>query len=417
MLIQPTTVNNPQLITPAAAPLGVHQDGEALRFNASGTSITGTLVDLELPLTYSDDGSNFTDSWWYAARLTGQLGLRPTIRLRFVESFQTVKPSVHNAFWTYTPNDPASWQLFENENYTGTHTVEVQRNDPFTQDEVYIAHYPIYYYTRMASQVGEWMQSPYVGELSDTTNGVFDTFPQITDPLDGRTIPQLDAYGFKLTEGTGDKNIATFTTTCHANESLGTWAFEGAIEFLLSNDPQAQSLRQNFEFYVWPTIDASGQYAGYYRSTPHQDPPLLTMNRDWDVASVTPYAIHRSSFAANLPVGEVDVVVDWHCYNSTGSNGSRNFFYGTDNPLTQNFASTLQNYDSGAGAELSIGTSQNTRRYLRDEYGTGANTTLGVTPETSCLRNRGLADWKQWGEWICRAIEDRYQLGDFTYGP
>lgn len=51
----------------------------------------------------------------------------------------------------------------------------------------------------------------------------------------------------------------------HGNEQDTSWLVQGAIEFLISDDPVAQSLRERFTFLMIPMLDPDGAADGVYK--------------------------------------------------------------------------------------------------------------------------------------------------------
>ena len=51
----------------------------------------------------------------------------------------------------------------------------------------------------------------------------------------------------------------------HPGESNASWMMKGVIEFLVSNTPEAQALRENFVFKIVPMLNPDGVINGNYR--------------------------------------------------------------------------------------------------------------------------------------------------------
>ena len=83
----------------------------------------------------------------------------------------------------------------------------------------------------------------------------------------------------------GEKNKAKrgvfISARVHPGESNASWMMKGVIEFLVSNTPEAQALRENFVFKIVPMLNPDGVINGNYRcSLAGQD-----LNRRWRVPS------------------------------------------------------------------------------------------------------------------------------------
>lgn len=73
------------------------------------------------------------------------------------------------------------------------------------------------------------------------------------------------------------KQFVFISSRVHPGESNASYLSHGMIEFLLSNDPEAHELRNNFVFKIVPMLNPDGVIYGNYRSS------LLgvDLNRRW----------------------------------------------------------------------------------------------------------------------------------------
>ena len=55
------------------------------------------------------------------------------------------------------------------------------------------------------------------------------------------------------------------TSRVHPGETNASWMMNGVIDFLVSEDPQAQHLRNTFVFKIVPMINPDGVIVGNYR--------------------------------------------------------------------------------------------------------------------------------------------------------
>ncbi len=170
--------------------------------------------------------------------------------------------------------------------------------------------------------------------------------PAGTDDL-GRAQPARDLFAYRITNPATDsatpKRKAMFVTGQHASETLGIYTYEGLIDWLISDDPRAAALRDQAEFFAYPTLNASGRAAGLTRSMlqhPTNDsnsywrPGPLSTN-DWDSPLRTEQKINGEAMKddADATPGEVlDLFVDFHSsvpdYKIVGPNGQ-----GSESPL------------------------------------------------------------------------------------
>ena len=67
------------------------------------------------------------------------------------------------------------------------------------------------------------------------------------------------------------------TARVHPGETMASYIIEYIIDFLLSNNPAAKSLRENFVFKIVPMLNIDGVVAGNYRCNLYGS----DLNRQW----------------------------------------------------------------------------------------------------------------------------------------
>lgn len=79
------------------------------------------------------------------------------------------------------------------------------------------------------------------------------------NPADIRIAPQ-PLFGYRITDpgADGEKRTIVLTAGNH-NEPTGCWSLHTVIEFLLSDDPRAATMRRKAEFYVYPLVNPDGR--------------------------------------------------------------------------------------------------------------------------------------------------------------
>eukprot|EP00826_Nyctotherus_ovalis_P065516 TRINITY_DN9634_c0_g2_i3.p1 TRINITY_DN9634_c0_g2~~TRINITY_DN9634_c0_g2_i3.p1 ORF type:complete len:402 (-),score=75.91 TRINITY_DN9634_c0_g2_i3:457-1662(-) len=65
--------------------------------------------------------------------------------------------------------------------------------------------------------------------------------------------------------GGAGKRLVALTARVHAAETVGSFMMKGALEFLISNDPCANYLRENFIFLIVPMLNPDGVIMGHNR--------------------------------------------------------------------------------------------------------------------------------------------------------
>jgi hypothetical protein len=135
----------------------------------------------------------------------------------------------------------------------------------------------------------------------------------------GRLNPKRDVFAYRITNPATDsaapKHKVVVTTGLHAGEVLGTHTFEGLINWLVSEDARAVRLRDDAEFFAYPTLNAGGRFAGNSRATvenPNQDPNGLWHPSLW--ASHQDIRASGEAMQADVVAtpGTVDAFIDFH---------------------------------------------------------------------------------------------------------
>ena len=108
-------------------------------------------------------------------------------------------------------------------------------------------------------------------------------FGEVGKSLDGNILHMLIITNFKDSfDDLANKKAVIFTARIHPGESNGSYVIQGVIDFLLSNDPSAKNLRNNFIFKIIPMLNPDGVRRGNFRMN------VLgkDLNRMWVEASV-----------------------------------------------------------------------------------------------------------------------------------
>jgi hypothetical protein len=277
-------------------------------------------------------GSN---KWrWMYAKAAGVLGAQPvfTINQNFAGD-STPGPhelEEHEMVYSY---DNEHWSFFDNNELVATNTdlFRFSNSTPFTQNEVYVAYAIPYSYGRSVAHTQSVLASPWaMPTTSGDENGVIgQSRANLIDEL-GRNVPALNLYAYQITNPATDspttaKRKVGISTGLHAGETLGTHAFEGLVNWLISDDPRAARLRDVAEFFAYPVLNPTGRYAGMNRTT------VGNLNRDpnglWDSSrwSSSTYGcnnnncqdIRESGLAMqadvfSTPGGGLDAFIDFH---------------------------------------------------------------------------------------------------------
>mmetsp|Transcript_7385 Transcript_7385/g.7244 ORF Transcript_7385/g.7244 Transcript_7385/m.7244 type:complete len:528 (+) Transcript_7385:376-1959(+) len=98
------------------------------------------------------------------------------------------------------------------------------------------------------------------------------------------------------------KPIVIITARVHPGETPGSFVMNGFLYFIMSDDPRAISLRDNFVFKIIPMLNPDGVYRGYYRT----DTRGINLNRFYTNPSL---ADHPTVFAVR------ELVMTYHREN------------------------------------------------------------------------------------------------------
>ncbi|TWT72700.1 Zinc carboxypeptidase [Posidoniimonas polymericola] len=195
----------------------------------------------------------------------------------------------HEMVYSY---DNEHWQFFDN-NQLGAAEFSFSNATPFTQDEVYVAYALPYSYGRSVTHTQSVLQSPWAAPTaSGNAAGVIGSSTPGVDEL-GRATPALDVFGYRITNPATDSGRLTkqkivISSGLHAGEPLGTYVYQGMVDWLLSDDPRAAWVRDNVEVYGYPVLNPSGRIMGTNRTTVNnigRDPNGLWDPNRWSSSS------------------------------------------------------------------------------------------------------------------------------------
>ncbi|QDV79216.1 M14 family zinc carboxypeptidase [Botrimarina mediterranea] len=290
-------------------------------------SWSGDLINVQL---VGRDNYYGSGRWrWVNFKASGVLNAQPTFSIS--SNFAgDATPGLHELeehefVYSY---DGENWQFFEN-NQLGGSTYTFSSSTPFTQNEVYVAYAIPYSYGRSVSHTQAVLESPWAAPSpSANAAGVIGSSAPGVDDL-GRAVPALDVFGYRITNPATDsptdaKHKVVIASGLHAGESLGTWTYQGMVDWLISDDPRAAWVRDNVEVLAYPVLNPSGRYAGMSRTTVNnegRDPNGLWDSTRWsnsnygcggnDCKEVRDTGLAMIADASATP-GGVDVFVDFH---------------------------------------------------------------------------------------------------------
>lgn len=293
--------------------------------------------------------------------------------------------------WAYDPKGP--WHRFDRveittESYTST------RDALGEQDTVYVAMRPVFTNDRWMDAIIRWRQSPLTRPTaSGDASFKVGTLPAGTTG-NGRAYPAFDMYGFLI--GTGPA-VVPLTGNIHPDEHAGAYAFEGAIDFLLSDHPDAVSLRSKATFACYPRLNPQGRFLGWSRSEPMGNDANRIWTADFDHVPLS--AVMRGVWAVDVTAPAF--AIDYHDWSDRNAGGS--IWRRTEEPGGVAYTSALSSiYNARTGRALDMAYSDSNPTI--GDYWRGRGATWAATIEHGILLQDTWTDWQAYGVDSARAM-------------
>uniref|UniRef100_A0A673U3J7 Cytosolic carboxypeptidase 2 n=1 Tax=Suricata suricatta TaxID=37032 RepID=A0A673U3J7_SURSU len=129
---------------------------------------------------------------------------------------------------------------------------------PHDQDTCFFAHFYPYTYTDL--------QCYLVSVANNPVQSQFCKLRTLCRSLAGNTVYLLTITNPSRTpQEAAAKKAVVLSARVHPGESNGSWVMKGFLDFILSNSPDAQLLRDLFVFKVVPMLNPDGVIVGNYR--------------------------------------------------------------------------------------------------------------------------------------------------------
>jgi hypothetical protein len=297
----------------------------------------------------------------------------------------------HKMVYSY---DNENWTFFDNGQRSGN-VYTFSNNTPFADDEVYVAYAQPYSYGRSAAHTAQMLATPWAEPtISGDANGVIGQTPLAYDDLE-RLNPKRDIFGYRVTNPATDsatpKLKVVLTTGLHAGETLGTHTFEGLLNWLTSDDSRAARLRDDAEFFAYPTLNAAGRFAGNNRATvenPNQEPNGLWHPTLWGThEDIKASGEAMQADVVSTPGTEVDAFIDFHSTIPSGVGDDFGFIEISEGDANAPFWQELLVLQPNVGEVESTGTNWTTANF-GDLL---LNADVDITFETEFGNNRPLS--------------------------
>uniref|UniRef100_A0A2K5ECX2 Cytosolic carboxypeptidase 2 n=1 Tax=Aotus nancymaae TaxID=37293 RepID=A0A2K5ECX2_AOTNA len=129
---------------------------------------------------------------------------------------------------------------------------------PYDQDTCFFAHFYPYTYTDLQCYLLSVANNPIQSQ--------FCKLRTLCRSLAGNTVYLLTITNPSQTpQEAAAKKAVVLSARVHPGESNGSWVMKGFLDFILSNSPDAQLLRDIFVFKVLPMLNPDGVIVGNYR--------------------------------------------------------------------------------------------------------------------------------------------------------
>uniref|UniRef100_G3TZ89 Cytosolic carboxypeptidase 2 n=1 Tax=Loxodonta africana TaxID=9785 RepID=G3TZ89_LOXAF len=129
---------------------------------------------------------------------------------------------------------------------------------PHDQDTCFFAHFYPYTYTDL--------QCYLLSVANNPVQSQFCKLRALCRSLAGNTVYLLTITNpSQSPQEAAAKKAVVFSARVHPGESNGSWIMKGFLDFILSNSPDAQLLRDIFVFKVVPMLNPDGVIVGNYR--------------------------------------------------------------------------------------------------------------------------------------------------------
>jgi hypothetical protein len=252
----------------------------------------------------------FSGKWaWFSLKHRALGGKTPSFKIAKANHYGMVVDE-WLACWSQAA-DTDTWTLLDNP-VIGATDFTFNKATSFPSGTIYIAHLPMYPFSRTERKMAEWAATGLISETPSTEDYILG-YATARPNGDGRTAPALPFYGFKVANVTANtKNKAIFASGVHPSENIGRFLFEGAIDWLTTPGPHQKMFLDWFDSFCYPALNPQGIYGGYFRSSP--ETPDSDNNRLWDGTGVNEAVdAFKTAFTADTD-DEIEVGLDFHSW-------------------------------------------------------------------------------------------------------
>jgi hypothetical protein len=328
-------------------------------------------------------------TYWTFFKATNTLDKEVTFRITNAVEVPFLSTLSQEAQMVYS-YDGENWFRFTNHSYSdGTYTFA----GTFTNNEVYVATFFPFSYTEMQGYTNTVDASPW-GVKSILGSSEQDreiSLLKITNP----SIPD------------NDKKVIYIIGRQHSAETCSSHMLRGMIDFLISENADAQKMRDEFVWYIVPMVNPDGVYLGKSRGTSED----RNANRDWMNNETVEVNIVRDHIdSINNSIG-IDFFIDWH--SQMDDDSWYNYVY---SPLGNTFFSVLSawtDFDIESASVPGTGSvsSCTARQYI---YNNIVYDPMFVFEPTPHLHSWTIFSLEQEGANVAYAIDEYFTLEPFA---
>lgn len=232
-------------------------------------AVSGNTIELVGVHSWTETPNNYR---WVYFGVDGMNGTTPEFQIGSFDSSFLGDLAEHRFVWSY---DQRSWSFFDN-NIGTSAEFQFSNDQPFIQNEVYVAYSTPYPVTRTTEHV-EAMSSKWFVTPTNSSNDDL-----LIRSVEGTKTAELPLYGFRITNPLiqETKTKVVLVGGNHSGEPGGSFALEGMLDFLVSDDARARQMRNVADFYVYPQVDPRGRDEGFFRGNSLN--AASDHNRFWD---------------------------------------------------------------------------------------------------------------------------------------
>ncbi|XP_006896824.1 PREDICTED: cytosolic carboxypeptidase 2 [Elephantulus edwardii] len=172
--------------------------------------------------------------------------------------YSQLDADVHNIGWRRGGNEIKYYKNNSDDRQQPFYCLTWTIQFPHDQDTCFFAHFYPYTYTDL--------QCYLLSVVNNPVQSQFCKLRTLCRSLAGNTVYLLTITNpSRSPKEAAAKKAVVFSARVHPGESNGSWVMKGFLDFILSNSPDAQLLRDIFIFKVIPMLNPDGVIVGNYR--------------------------------------------------------------------------------------------------------------------------------------------------------